>query len=49
MTKLMNKKVLELNELNDEIEMAQKDIRGLNGKMSSIQSDVSDLETQVSK
>ena len=49
MTKLMNKKVLELNELNDEIEMAQKDVRGLNGKMSSIQSDVSDLETQVSK
>ena len=49
MSKLMNKKVLELNELNDEIEMAQKDVRGLNGKMSSIQSDVSDLETQVSK
>ena len=49
MTRLMNKKVLELNELNDEIEMAQKDVRGLNGKMSSIQSDVSDLETQVSK
>ena len=49
MTRLMNKKISELDKLNDEIEMAQKDVKGLNGKMSSIQSDVNGLDTQVSK
>ena len=49
MTRLMNKKISELDKLNDEIEMAQKDITGLDGQMSSIQIDINGLDTQVSK
>ena len=45
----MNNKFSELDELNDEIEMVQKDVTGLDGKMSSIQKDINDLDTQVSK
>ena len=39
----------ELDEFNDEIKMVQKDVTGLNGKMSSIQSDIDGLDTKVSK